>query len=134
MLCGSRLFPKTLKVLACLKNKGYKLSLASNRPTLYAWILIRHLKLKQYLDYVLCADRLKHIKPHPEILNKIMHKFKVRPDETIFVGDMCIDAQTGRRAKVKTIMLTTGSSSRQELKKENPFRIIHSLTGLTQLL
>ncbi|MDD5155177.1 MAG: HAD family hydrolase [Candidatus Omnitrophica bacterium] len=134
LLSGSRLFPQTLKVLAYLKNEGYKLAVASNRPTRFARILIRRLKLDKYLDYVLCGDKLKHMKPHPEILNKIMCKFRIKPDRTVYVGDMFIDAQTGRRAKVKTIMLTTGSSTREELQKEKPYRIINRLTQLTKLV
>lgn len=134
LLSGSRVFPQTYRVLAYLKNKGYKLAVASNRPTRFVKILIRHLELDKYLDYVLCADRLKHMKPHPEILNKIMRKFQVEPDRTIFVGDMFIDAQTGKRAKVKTVMLTTGSSRKEELEKERPYRIISRLTGLMKLV
>ncbi len=114
LLSGSRLFPKTLQVLARLRNQGYKLSVASNRPTRFCRILVRHLKLDKYLSYVLCADRLKQMKPHPEILNRIMRRFRVAADKTIFVGDMFIDSQTGKRAGVKTVMLTTGSSSRKE--------------------
>lgn len=134
LLLGSRLFPKTPAVLVSLKNKGYKLAVASNRPTAFCQILIRHLKLDKYLDYVLCADKLKQMKPHPEILNRIMQKFQVKPDNAIFVGDMFIDAQTGKRAKVKTVMLTTGSSSKNELKKERPWRIIDRLTELMKLV
>lgn len=134
LVLSSRLFPETLRVLTHLKNKGYKLAVASNRPTRFCWILIRHLHLDRYLDCVLCADKLKHSKPHPEILHKIMSKFKVKPSQTVFVGDMFIDAQTGRRAKVKTIMLPTGSSTKKELKREKPHYIIPRLTALRKLL
>jgi phosphoglycolate phosphatase len=134
LLSGSRLFVGTRRVLVYLKNKGYKLAVASNRPTRFAGILLRRFRLDRYLDYVLCADRLKHMKPHPEILNKIMRRFHVKPQETVFVGDMFIDAQTGKRAKVKTIVLTTGSSTVEELKKEKPHRIINRLTELMALV
>jgi phosphoglycolate phosphatase-like HAD superfamily hydrolase len=134
LLSGSRVFPRAYRVMGYLKNRGYKLAVASNRPTCFVKILIRHLKLDKYLDYVLCADKLRHMKPHPEILNKIMRRFRVKPDRTIFVGDMFIDAQTGRRAKVKTVMLTTGSSTREELAREKPYRIIGRLSDLMKLV
>ena len=69
----ARLFPGARKVLRALKKRGLKLAVASNRPTRYSWILIRHLELHRYFDYVLCADRLAHRKPHPEILKNIMN-------------------------------------------------------------
>jgi hypothetical protein len=47
---------------------------------------------------------------------------------------MVIDAQAGRRAKIKTIIVTGGSSSRLEIKKERPFKIIPAIGGLIRLL
>ena len=134
LVVGSRLFPRVEEVLAYLKNKGYKLAVASNRPTRFSWILLRHLKLEQFFDTVLCADRLRHIKPHPEILNKIMQKFSVEPRQALYVGDMHIDAQAGRRAKVKTVIVTTGSSAEREIKKERPYRIIGRIADLLRII
>lgn len=134
LIKGSRLFPGVKILLGRLKDRGYKLAVASNRPTRFSWILIRHLRLDKYFDYVLCADRLNHIKPHPEILNKIMQRFLVRPEQTLYVGDMTIDAQAGRRAKVKTIIVTTGSNRKQEIEKEKTYRIIRSISQLQKIL
>jgi phosphoglycolate phosphatase len=130
----SRLFSRAKKVLVYLKNKGYKLAIASNRPTKFSWILIRHLGLRKYFDYVLCADKLRHIKPHPEILNKIMKKLSLKPYQAIYVGDMVIDAQAGRRAGIKTIIVPTGSSTKSEIKRQRPYRIIKGITDLLKLL
>ena len=131
---SSRLFPGVKKLLRYLKEKGYKLAVASNRPTKFSWILIRHLGLKKYMNFVLCADRLKHAKPHPEILKKIIQKFSLKPKNTFYVGDMTVDAQTGRRAKIKTIIVTSGSSTKREIEKEGPFRIISGVIELLGLL
>lgn len=130
----SKVLPGAIKILSYLKNKGYRLAIASNRPTEFSWILIRHLGLRKYFDYVLCADKLKYIKPHPEILNKIMQRFKVSSKETIYVGDMNIDAQAGRRAGVKTVMVTTGSSTRKEIRKEHPYLIISEIKQLQKVI
>lgn len=126
----SRLFPKALKVLNYFKNRDLRLAVASNRPRKFSLILMRHLGLKNYFDYILCSDRLRYSKPHPEILNKIMQRFSSQPAATLYVGDMAIDAQAGRRAKVKTVIVTTGSSAKGEIKKEKPFRVIGQLSDL----
>ncbi|MCX5711898.1 MAG: HAD family hydrolase, partial [Candidatus Omnitrophica bacterium] len=72
LLRFSRVLPGTLKVLQYLKKKKYKLAIASNRPTKYSRIILQTLGLKKYFDHVLCADKLEHIKPHPQILRTIM--------------------------------------------------------------
>jgi len=134
LLKGARLFPQVHRLLAYLKKKGYTLAVASNRPSEFSWILIRHLKLKKYFNYVLCADKLKHGKPHPEIINKIVQKFGLKPQQALYAGDMTIDAQAGRAAKVKTIIVTTGSNTKSEIKRERPFRVITKISELLKFL
>lgn len=134
LLKESRLLPEADKVLTYLKKMGYTLAVASNRPSEFSGILIRHLKIKKYFKYVLCADKLKHIKPHPEIINIIMRKLAFKPKDTLYVGDMTIDAQAGRRAKVRTIIVTTGSSDKSEIKRERPYRIIGRISQLLAML
>lgn len=134
LLRGSRLYPGVKKLLRYLKNKGYKIAVASNRPTRFSRILIRHLGLKNYLDYVLCADKLKHGKPHPEIMKRILERFSLKRKDALYVGDMAVDAQAGLRSRVKTIIVTSGSSSKKEIKKAAPFLIINRITRLLKLL
>lgn len=134
LLKGSRLFPKVKAVLRYLKKKGYFLAVASNRPTRFSWILIRHLGLKGYFDYVLCADKLKHGKPHPEILRRIMQKLSSGPQETLYIGDMAIDAMAARNAGAKAAIITTGSSTIAEIKKEAPYRVLRGIGGLVKVL
>lgn len=134
LLKHSKTLPFARELLGYLKKKGYKLAVASNRPSFFSGILIRHLGLGRYLDYTLCADRLKKGKPHPEILKRIMRRFSVKPRQALYVGDMAIDAQAGRRAKIKTIIVTTGSSLKSEIKEENPYRIIGAIRDLKAFL
>jgi phosphoglycolate phosphatase len=130
----SRLLPGAKEVLSYLRNKGYRLCVASNRPTKFSLLLISHLKIKRFFDYVLCADKLRYAKPHPEILNKIRRKFRLKPRDMLYIGDMTIDAITASRAKIKTILLTTGSHKRSELQKEKHYRIINKLSDLRKIL
>ena len=128
------LFPKAESILRYLKSKGYKLAVASNLPTRFSYILIRHLKLVKYFDYVLCADKLKQGKPHPEIINRIMRRLLALPQESVYIGDMGIDAQAGRRAKIKTIIVTTGSSAEKEIFREKPYRVIKRIRELLDII
>jgi len=134
LLKYSHLFNNSKKILKHLKGNGYKLAVASNRPTKFSNILIRHLGIKKYFDYCLCADKLKHGKPNPEILNKITKKFSFKKKSVLYVGDMAIDAQAGRRAKIKTIIVTTGSSTKTEIRKEKPYYITRSLLYFLKVL
>jgi len=134
LLKYSALMPDAKPLLRYLKGKGHKLAVASNRPTKFSRILIRHLKIAKYFDYSLCADKLKLGKPHPEILLKIMRKLGAKKAQRLYVGDMAIDAQAGKRAGVKTIIVATGSSTISEIKKANPQLVIRNLSALRKIL
>ena len=134
LLKYSTLMPNARSVLRYLKDKNYKLAIASNRPTRFAKILIQHLNIAQYFDYTLCADKLRFGKPHAEILLKIIQRLRVKRTQSLYVGDMSIDAQAGKRAGVKTIIVATGSSTISEIKKANPQRVIRNLSSLISLI
>lgn len=130
----SKVFPGVVRLLSGLKRRGYKLAVASNRPTRFSWILIRHLGLKPYFNYVLCADKLRSGKPDPQILKMIMKRLSVPARDTVYVGDMIIDAIAGKRAGVKTVIVTTGSSSISQIRRERPWKIIKKIKDLPELL
>jgi len=133
LAAGSKVFPSAKRLLRKLKLR-YALAVASNRPTFFSGILLRGLGLKKYFDFVVCADRLKRGKPHPLILKKILLHFRLKASQALYVGDMAIDAQTGKRAQVKTVIVRTGSSSLRQIRQERPYRIISRIGELGKIL
>ncbi len=131
---GTKFLPGAERLLQELKEQKYKLAVASNRPTQFSRIALRHLNIEKFFDYILCADKLKKGKPHPEILILILKKLGVKRSQALYVGDMTIDVQTGRRAGVKTVAIATGSSRHQELKQLKPFKIIKRIDRLSSIL
>jgi phosphoglycolate phosphatase len=134
LLKYSHLYPHAKSVLRRFKSQGYKLAVASNRPSKFSHILLKHLEIGVFFDYVLCADQANHGKPHPEILNRIVKHFGLKKSQALYVGDMVIDAQAGKRAKINTVIVTSGSSGKLDVKREKPFRIISAISGLPKLL
>jgi len=130
----TKFMPYAKRLLDYLDKKGYKLAVASNRPYKFSNILLRHLNIKRLFDYILCKDQISYGKPHPSILNRIMHKLGISKKETLYVGDMAIDVRTGKRAKAVTFAVTTGSSTLAELKKEGPNFIGKDLSMLFKIL
>ena len=130
----SRLLPFARGILVYLLRRGYKLAVASNRPTEFTNIILRRLKIKKYFDYVLCADKLSRGKPHPQILLNIMNKLRTGKDETIYVGDMAIDVVAAHNAGVKAMVVRGGLSTLKEIKKARPFKLIKNLASLRNYL
>lgn len=134
LLKHARLYPYVRPLLRRLKKNDYKLAVASNRPSKFSRILLKHLEIGVFFDYVLCANQVRYGKPHPEMLNIIVKRFAFKKSQVLYVGDMAIDAQAGRRAKINTVIVASGSSSQPDIKREQPFRIISAISRLQGLL
>ncbi len=123
------LLPGALELLRSLKANGKLLAVASNRPKETAFLLIKTLEIETYFDRVLTGEEVPEPKPAPDIIKALLEYFRVSPEEAVYVGDMDIDAQTGTAAGVKTIIVTTGSSGREEIEAAGPDIILDSLNN-----
>ena len=134
LLQGSSLLPGALTLLQSLKKQGFLLAVASNRPKKYSLIVTKHLGIDHFFDCILCGDEVSRAKPFPDILNELMKQFDCLTEETVYVGDMVIDVETGKAAGVKTVAVTTGSSSFEELKKAGAWQMIERVDEVGALL
>ena len=129
-----KLLPGSLGTLKFLKAKGFKLAIASNRPTKFTRIILKVLGILHFFDVVLCADRADKPKPDPGILWTIAHRLKFEKKEILYVGDMTIDINCGHRAGIKVIAVASGSSSKKELKGLKPWGFIDKMVGLKSII
>lgn len=73
--------------LSKLKSEGYKLAVASNSIRSTIEVMMQKSRLDTYLDVMLSADQVVRGKPDPEIYNKAIAHFGLRPDECLIVED-----------------------------------------------
>jgi len=128
----SKLRPYAKQLLSFLRKNKKRIAIASNRPSYFTDIIIKKLGLKQYVDYILCADEIKSPKPDPKILNAIMDKFGARKKATVFTGDMDIDLETAKRAGVDAIFIKGGSSPLKDVKKYKNKKVVSSLKEIAR--
>ncbi len=130
LLRGVRWLPHARRVLNALRRRGTLLAIASNRPTSFTRKILKVLDAVHYFDAVRCADKVPQGKPHPQMLCDILRRLKVARADAVYVGDMPIDIEAGRRAGLATIGVATGSSTLKELKAVRPTVIIKGLPDL----
>lgn len=129
----ARLMPYAYRVLSFLARKGIKMAVATNRPTRFTRLVLKHLKIESFFREVLCTDRLKYAKPNPLVLNMLVKHAKLLKSETIYIGDMALDAQAARRAGIDVLVVAAGSSSLAELKNEKPAYIVKDLKAIFKI-
>jgi HAD superfamily hydrolase (TIGR01509 family) len=59
--------------------------------------------LRPFFDMVVTALDVKNPKPHPESIEKILHRFNLKKEEAVFVGDSEVDQQTAKSAGIQFI-------------------------------
>jgi len=90
--------PELKEVLASLKAR-FGLAVATNRSNTINKVLEWN-GLDEYFDIVVSSLDVKHPKPHPESLLKILRFFSIDPGQALYVGDSSVDRETAEAAAV----------------------------------
>lgn len=122
-----KFLPGAKRLIKDLRARDIKVAIASNRPHQFSVQILKILGAYDDFDAIVCADNVPNAKPDPDMIHEILNRFQVAAEEAVFVGDMTVDAQTGINAGVKTIIVTTGSSTRQEIEVYAPFAVVDHL-------
>lgn len=126
------LFPGIKEVLKQLSKK-YKLAIVSNTGSKVVKKKLGDFEIKDYFTAVIGGE-FHTIKPDPGQIHECMRKLNVKPEETIYIGDMDGDVLAGRNAKVKLVAAVTyGWHSEKRLKNLNPDIVFHSPEELMEL-
>lgn len=113
----TKLMPHVKETLDYLKNKGLILSIASNKPSDFTREILKSFGIENSFSLILGPFEVKKLKPDPEMINKILEELKVKKEEAIYIGDMILDAETAKNAKVDCILVATGGNTIKELRK-----------------
>ena len=90
-------------ILKNLKRREIKLGLISNSTKFIINAILKHYKIKNYFEVIITLDDVKRRKPAPDMILKACKMLKVKPENTILVGDTKNDMIAGRRAGCITV-------------------------------
>lgn len=103
--------------LQALKEKGMKLTVLSNKPHRQAVHVVEEVFGKEMFDWVQGQQEGIPRKPDPYAAIQIAEKFGVKPEECVYIGDSEVDVATGTAARMKTLGVTWGFRSVEQLKE-----------------
>lgn len=125
--------PRLKPTLDALRARGYRMTVASNKPVDYSIRILERLEVLPYFDTVAGPETAGSIKPDPAMLRACLAAMALTEAHAIYVGDMALDAETARRAGVRVVLVAGGSSSVDELRATGA-PVIASLGELTETL
>jgi len=92
----------------------FRLSLATNAYRASAIEILSHLDILKYFEIIVCADDVKHPKPAPDMIYKIINYFKCKKDEILLIGDGRTDEEAAKNAGISFIRVNWGFSDYKE--------------------
>ena len=112
------------EMLKALKDRGIKLAVLSNKPHAQAVKVVRKIFGDGVFDYVSGQQEGIRRKPAPDGVWHILEVLGAEASECLYVGDSEVDIETGKNAGLKTISVTWGFRSEQELREADPEHMI----------
>lgn len=126
-------FPGTLGMLLSLKERGYKLAVATGKSRRgLDDVLQRELegiKLAALFDASRTADQTAG-KPDPQMLHELMEELDVKPERTLMIGDTTHDLLLAQNAGVACLGVSFGAHAHEEFASYEPLFVAHSMQQL----
>lgn len=132
MTVNTFLFPETLSVLTQLKQDGARIGIISTKYRYRIMELLSQKLPAQFLDIIVGGEDVKTPKPSPEGLLFAIEHLSVPKEETLYIGDSTVDAETAQAAGVDFMGVLHGATTRSELEAYPHVRIAPDLTLLTE--
>src|SRR5262245_49072790 len=132
-LTGTHLLPGVQETLSNLNRRHVRMGVASNKPSDYSKNILRHLRVERYFIDCYGPDIVGAPKPDPSMLFALMKEMQSEPEETLYVGDMILDVESSRNARLRVALVPTGSSTLEELEKGNPDYLLKSFSELLSI-
>lgn len=128
------LLPQVKETIEELDRRGYQMGIATNKPSFFARPILNALEMDHLFEEVVGPNDVEHPKPDPEMLEMVMMRIGLGPEEVVYIGDMPLDVEAARNAGLPIYAVATGSAGRQELLDARPNRLLNRFGDLLTYL
>ena len=128
------MFPEVPDTIKKLSEKGFRLAICTSRgKTSLERILSRYGLLDYFETAVTNSDNLTP-KPAPDMVLALLERMDISADEAIVVGDTTFDIRMGSGAGCRTIAVTYGNHTPEQLESVSPTHIINRFDEIIDFL
>lgn len=119
-LYENHVFESVAETLAELKRRGYRLLVATAKPTVYAKQILEHFDLAQYFTDIHGSELNGDRTNKAELIQYILAQQQLQADQCMMVGDREHDIFGARQNGIDTIAVNYGYGSQEELALAQP--------------
>ncbi len=133
-LYENRLYPGIPALLKELRARGKKIILATAKPEIYARRIIEYFEIDGFFCHVQGTKMDGSIVSKNDVISYIMHTLRLSSTDTVMVGDREDDIRGAKENNIRSIGVTYGYGSTEELIRSGADRIAQSVASLYQLI
>ncbi|AGK95709.1 HAD family hydrolase [Clostridium pasteurianum] len=93
----------TVEVLKRLKDKGYKIYYLSNFHMQSFENVTQRYEFFKYFDGGVASYEEKALKPEEDIYKRLVERYKIHPEESIFIDDIAVNIEGAKKLGFETI-------------------------------
>lgn len=125
-------YPGIEEVLRTLKERGYRLAVASSKPTHYVTQILEYFHLESYFKVIVGSELSGKRVRKAEVIEEALEQLGMskKRKNAIMVGDREHDILGARQAGLECVAVAYGYGSREELEQANPAAIADSVEEL----
>lgn len=132
------LYPGMKDMLSDLKKAGKHLALASSKPRVFVQKILDHFDISGYFEVIMGSEldgtRENKIEIIEESLRLLFKDCPVEKEKCVMVGDRKYDVSAAGQTGIKSIGVTYGYGSREELEEAGADLIVDSVSELKDRL
>ncbi|MEO1942092.1 MAG: HAD family hydrolase [Campylobacterales bacterium] len=109
------------------------IGVVTTKTTKYSKLLLAQFGLLDRFGVVIGREDVERLKPDPEPVLKALKELRAQKEGSFIIGDTCLDIESGHRAGIGGIGVTTGFWDLEELKECADFLFENVLEGVKWL-
>jgi len=127
-------YPNVITTLRELKQKGYILTIVTNKPYKFVEPILKELDIYQLFEFYLGGDSLKEKKPHSAPLIYVSNRLNISIDDCVMIGDSKNDILSANGCGMDSIGVTYGYNYGEDISVYNPNVVIDDFADIISLL
>jgi len=134
-LCNDTVpYPHVRETLQSLKDKGYRLSIVTNKPFAFVAPILEGLGMNDLFELILGGDSLSKKKPDPAPLLHVCDTLHIAVQNALMVGDSRNDIQAANACHMQSVGVTYGYNYGEDIAIYHPTVIIDDFSKLLEVL
>ncbi|MCL6242339.1 HAD-IA family hydrolase [Acinetobacter amyesii] len=129
-LFENKVYPAVADTLATLQQQGFRLYVATAKPTVYARQILEHFDLAQYFTVIYGSELNGERTNKGDLIEYILQQEQLDAKECVMVGDREYDILGARRNAVQSIAVSYGYGSAEEIQTATPTLVIDRFNDL----